>query len=43
MLLKHFGGLREISRAGIDALRGVQGIDHQLAERIYATFHHHEL
>lgn len=38
-LLKHFGGLREISRAGIDALRTVQGINHQLAERIYATFH----
>ncbi len=41
-LLKHFGGLREVSRAGIDALRNVQGINQQLAERIYAMFHHHE-
>lgn len=41
-LLKHFGGLREISRAGIDALRGVHGIDQHLAQRIYATFHHQD-
>ena len=38
-LLKHFGGLREISRAGIDALCTVQGINRTLAERIYDTFH----
>jgi excinuclease ABC subunit C len=38
-LLKHFGGLREISRAGIDALCTVQGINRALAERIYDTFH----
>jgi excinuclease ABC subunit C len=42
LLLKHFGGLREITRAGIDALRSVQGIDQQLAERIYARFHHQD-
>lgn len=41
-LLKHFGGLREISRAGIDALCTVQGINRQLAERIYDTFHHQD-
>jgi excinuclease ABC subunit C len=36
-LLQHFGGLREIGRAGIDALCGVQGINRQLAQRIYET------
>jgi excinuclease ABC subunit C len=38
-LLKQFGGLREISRAGVDALRSVDGISQQLAQRIYDTFH----
>ncbi|MFM8333201.1 MAG: excinuclease ABC subunit UvrC [Candidatus Methylumidiphilus sp.] len=38
-LLKQFGGLREISRADVDALRGVEGISRQLAQRIYDTFH----
>jgi excinuclease ABC subunit C len=36
-LLQHFGGLREIRRAGIDALCRVQGINQQLAQRIYET------
>ena len=36
-LLQHFGGLREIGRAGVDALCGVQGINRQLAQRIYET------
>ena len=38
-LLKQFGGLREISRAGVEALCSVEGINRQLALRIYETFH----
>ena len=38
-LLKQFGGLREISRAGVEALCSVEGINRQLAQRIYETFH----
>jgi excinuclease ABC subunit C len=38
-LLQQFGGLREISRADVDALCSVEGINRQLAQRIYETFH----
>jgi excinuclease ABC subunit C len=38
-LLKQFGGLREISRADVAALCSVEGINRQLAQRIYETFH----
>jgi excinuclease ABC subunit C len=38
-LLKQFGGLQEIKRAGVEALSGVEGISRQLAQRIYDTFH----
>ena len=38
-LLKHFGGLGGLSKAGIEELMQVTGINRQLAERIYATFH----
>lgn len=38
-LLRHFGGLQEIARAGVDDLSSVPGIDAPLAQRIYATFH----
>jgi excinuclease ABC subunit C len=41
-LLREFGGLREISRAGVDALSSVDGISQQLAQRIYDTFHERE-
>jgi excinuclease ABC subunit C len=41
-LLRQFGGLREISRAGVDALSSVEGISAQLAKRIYETFHERE-
>lgn len=39
LLLKQFGGLREISRAGVEALSGVNGISRALAQRIYDRFH----
>jgi excinuclease ABC subunit C len=41
-LLRQFGGLREISRAGIEDLRHVEGISQRLAQRIYDTFHERE-
>lgn len=42
ILLKQFGGLQGIERAGIDALSSVDGISKQLAQRIYDIFHHHD-
>jgi excinuclease ABC subunit C len=41
-LLRQFGGVREISRAGVDALLRIDGISLQLAQRIYDTFHEQE-
>jgi excinuclease ABC subunit C len=41
-LLRQFGGLREISRAGVEALASIDGISQQLAQRIYDTFHEQE-
>ncbi len=38
-LLRHFGGLQEIIRAGLDDLTNVPGINKSLAQRIYDTFH----
>jgi excinuclease ABC subunit C len=38
-LLRQFGGLQAIARAGIDDLARVKGISRQLAESIYASFH----
>ncbi len=38
-LLKQFGGLQELSRAGVEDLERVEGISRQLAELIYSTFH----
>lgn len=38
-LLKHFGGIQGIARAGIMDLERVEGISRKLAEQIYAVFH----
>jgi excinuclease ABC subunit C len=38
-LLRQFGGLQALTRAGIDDLRRVKGISQQLAEAIYERFH----
>jgi excinuclease ABC subunit C len=38
-LLKQFGGLQALTRAGIDDLLRVKGISRQLAEAIYERFH----
>jgi excinuclease ABC subunit C len=42
ILLKQFGGLQGISRAGVEGLSSVNGISRQLAQRIYDTFHHQD-
>jgi excinuclease ABC subunit C len=38
-LLRQFGGLHALTRAGIDDLERVKGISRQLAEAIYERFH----
>ncbi len=38
-LLKQFGGLREVARAGVEDLCRVKGISPQLAQQIYDAFH----
>lgn len=38
-LLKQFGGIQEVSRAGVEDLAKVDGISLQLAQRIYDVFH----
>ena len=38
-LLREFGGLQGVRRAGIDDLIAVRGINHALAQRIYSHFH----
>ena len=41
-LLKNFGGLREVARAGVDDLARVPGINQGLAQKIYDAFHGEE-
>jgi excinuclease ABC subunit C len=38
-LLKNFGGLREVARAGVEDLSRVPGISPKLAQKIYDVFH----
>ena len=38
-LLRQFGGMQEITRAGVDDLCKVKGISRQLAQQIYDAFH----
>ena len=38
-LLKHFGGLQGVEKAGVDDLSRVDGINRKLAERIHASLH----
>ena len=38
-LLRQFGGLQEVARAGVEDLAGVSGISRQLAQRIYDALH----
>ncbi|MCW8827407.1 MAG: excinuclease ABC subunit UvrC [Gammaproteobacteria bacterium] len=39
LLLKQFGGLQEVARAGIEDLQRIKGISRKLAVEIYDTFH----
>lgn len=39
LILKQFGGLQEVSRAGVEDLARLPGISQQLAQRIYDTLH----
>ncbi len=41
-LLKQFGGLQEVARAGVEDLARVPGISKQLAQRVYDVFHVNE-
>ena len=38
-LIKHFGGLQGVAKAGVDDLAMVPGININLAQKIYETFH----
>ncbi|BCU07122.1 UvrABC system protein C [Allochromatium tepidum] len=38
-LLKHFGGLHGLERAGVEDIAGVEGIGRPLAQRIHDAFH----
>ncbi|MBK1721930.1 excinuclease ABC subunit UvrC [Thiocystis violacea] len=38
-LLRQFGGLQGLSRAGVEEIAGVDGISRQLAQHIYDAFH----
>ena len=42
-LIRYFGGLQGVSRAGIEELARAPGISHNLAKKIYASFHGDEV
>ena len=42
-LIRYFGGLQGVSRAGVEELARVPGISHNLAKKIYASFHGDEV
>ncbi len=39
LLLKQFGGLQEVARAGVEDLASVPGISKNLAQKVYDVFH----
>ncbi|HET9047982.1 MAG TPA: excinuclease ABC subunit UvrC [Chiayiivirga sp.] len=39
MLLRHFGGLAELKRAGAEEIARVEGVSHALAQRIWQALH----
>ena len=39
LLLKQFGGLQGVASAGVEDLAALKGINRELAQRIYDTFH----
>ncbi|HEX23085.1 MAG TPA: excinuclease ABC subunit C, partial [Chromatiales bacterium] len=41
-LLKQFGGLQEVARAGVKDLASVSGISKNLAQKVYDVFHSDE-
>lgn len=41
-LLKHFGGLQGLARAGVEDIAQVEGISHKLAQAVYVAFHGEE-
>jgi len=41
-LLKQFGGLQEVARAGVEDLSRLPGISKQLAQKVYDAFHSDE-
>ncbi len=41
-LLKHFGGLQGLARAGVEDIATVEGISHTLARAVYVAFHGEE-
>ena len=42
-LIRYFGGLQGVSRAGVEELARAPGISHNLAKKIYASFHGNEV